>query len=246
MFPSKLAPLKTLSPPLAHKGVSKCPKGFSTTQHRLPLICSKGIYFHPFSLPLPSFQYGAIREQKACVLLTDAETPAHDLPPPWTASLCLFGSLRLMNLPFLILGTPFSTRHSPNVFLCSAQEIITSFLRPLLVHPTEKPNNQHPPPNNALTFTQHPICSLQNTPHSLWKCLLDSLTFVSSTLLVERPFMVAGTSPNWFAAIFSVWGKLFVFFLHGQMKEWIRGLNVLSYVSVESTGNHLLPLLTRF
>lgn len=76
----------------------------------------------------------------------------------------------------------------------------------------QKSSTTNTPPNNALTFTQHPICSLQNTPHSLWKCLLDSLTFVSSTLLVERPFMVARTSPNWFAAIFSMWGKLFFFF----------------------------------
>lgn len=159
------------------------------------------------------------------------------LPMP-LGSRTLFCSCSFCTCPSPPLEHP--SQHTTPLMLSYPQlrRIITSFLRSLLAHPSEKSNSQYPLP---LCLTHHPVCFLQRTlhylkMHSWFTSLLYHLFFFQwnacSTL--------ARTFPNWFAAIFSMPGKNV---LCGQMKEWIQGLNVSSYGSVESSGNHCLPLL---
>lgn len=100
------------------------------------------------------------------VLYSDTETWARDPPAPWTASYTSFCSWCLWTWPSLSLEHPSQLVAHLMLSYAQVRKGITSFLRRLLANPSEKPNNQHPPPQRTY-FSQHPFCFLKRTPHNL-------------------------------------------------------------------------------
>ena len=169
-----MASIKTLAPPLTHKGVSTCSMGFAMEPGVASSYLVRRHSFLSFLLPTPLISIWPQRLTESLRSMHRGRHPSTNCLPLPPGSYTLF-----CTCPSPTLKPPSQLTTHLMLSYPQLRRIITSFLRPLQDHPSEKPNSQHPP---VMFYPSPCLFPAEHSPQSE-NALLIHLTFVSSVHL---------------------------------------------------------------